>query len=857
MKKRRKTKAALAGKEVPKRVKIKTRAVVKHRPIKKRAPIKKPAAIKKLVALKTPKPIIKLAPIKQLAPIKKPIPAKKRSTAKRLTSIKTLGKEKSVAAESPPLETAPLNMAPSVIQPHAPGSLPILVELPAESDEAHSEPMIAPPSLDIEPSTSSAPMLVEPAVAPNETISEPMIEASTGLEPVEEQPAEPATISRETSSGPMLVEDLVISETNESEPLIAQASQMVDEPAPMIEPPPAPVEMPPIKPDPQTGTMPWLFEVAWEVCWQLGGIYTVLKTKADMMLRKWGDRYFLVGPFNPQTAAVELEEIPAEGAIAQAMSRLKNQGINCYFGRWMIPGRPKVILIDHHGRYSRLDADKYLLWKDHGISTSNNDGEVNDVTAFGFAVTEFLREIKNAVGDRPILAHFHEWMAGIAVPRLAHERIPVSTVFTTHATLLGRYLANDNPNFYHDLPYLNGDEEAKKYQIYPRFQIERAAAHASTVFTTVSEVTGFEAEKLLGRKPDVILPNGLNIERFAALHEFQNLHLQYKEKIHEFVMGHFFPCYTFDLDNTLYIFTSGRYEYRNKGMDLFIEALYQLNQRMRWMPERPTVVAFIITKAATRNINVGVLHSQSMFEELKGWCGQLTEKIGGRLVHCAAQGRLPTMQDLIDEDERIRLKQGIYAWKSGRQPPIVTHDLVDDANDGILQHLRHRHMFNAADDPVKIIFHPQFVSATSPLLSLDYDQMVRGCHMGVFPSNYEPWGYTPMESIALGVPAVTTDLSGFGAYVRRQISNHDENGIKVLDRRDRSFEEATSALVEHLLRFVMMTRRQRIELRNKVERLGERFDWSALISHYHDAHALALSRTGVATPPGKLEIRMV
>jgi glycogen(starch) synthase len=224
-------------------------------------------------------------------------------------------------------------------------------------------------------------------------------------------------------------------------------------------------------------------------------------------------------------------------------------------------------------------------------------------------------------------------------------------------------------------------------------------------------------------------------------------------------------------------------------------------------------------------------------------------------VKVAAHGRLPTLDDLVDEDERVRLKQGIYAWRTGRQPPIVTHDLADDAGDPVLKHLRHRGLFNAADDPVKVIFHPQFVTATSPLLSLDYEQFVRGCHMGVFPSYYEPWGYTPMESVALGVPAVTTELSGFGAYVRSHTADHEEQGITVLDRRH-GFEETVNALTDKLVNFAMLTRRQRIELRNKVERLGEQFDWSALISHYHDAHALALSRIG-AVAPGKLEIKIV
>ena len=604
-----------------------------------------------------------------------------------------------------------------------------------------------------------------------------------------------------------------------------------------------------------TNQPPLLFEVGWEVCWQLGGIYTVLRTKAPVMQQRWGDRYFLIGPYNPQTAAMEFEERPTEGFIRQTLDKLRAAGMPCHYGLWLVPGRPRVILLDYRARFGNLGEDKYLMWKDHGIGTEASDGEVNEVIAFGFAVAEFFNELRSFVTDRPVLAHFHEWMGGVAVPRIAHRKINVTTVFTTHATLLGRYLANGNPFFYDHLAFVNPDREAAKFNIHPRFAIERAAAHAAHLFTTVSEVTSTEAEKLLGRRPDAILPNGLNIHRFAALHEFQNLHRQYKERIHEFVMGHFFPTYTFDLDRTLYLFTSGRYEYFNKGMDLFLEALHRLNQRLKAVPDRPTIVAFIITRAATRNVNVGVLQNQSMFEDLRSTCMSIKEEMGQRLFRAAAAGRIPMAEELISDDAVVRLKRAIHAWRSNRWPTIVTHDLADDASDPVLKHLREKRLLNAADDPVKVVFHPEFVTATSPLLSLDYEQFVRGCHMGVFPSFYEPWGYTPMESVALGLPAVTTDLSGFGAYVARNISNAREQGICVLRRAGRSFDEACNELVDWLLEFSRLSRRQRVELRNRVERLSEMFDWSTLVEHYHEAHDLALERG--PRPPGKVDLRFV
>jgi glycogen synthase len=633
-----------------------------------------------------------------------------------------------------------------------------------------------------------------------------------------------------------------------------QPVQNAPPPSPVMQPaapstPPVPAPPPPLGP-------PLLFECAWEVCWQLGGIYTVLRTKAPAMQRRWDDRYFLIGPYNPNTAAIEFEERPTEGFIRQALDRLREAGMPCHYGHWLIDGRPKVILLDYRARYNRLAEDKYLMWKDHGISVPASDGEVNDVVAFGFAVAEFFRHLTDVVQNRPILAHFHEWMAGVAVPRIAHMRYPITTVFTTHATLLGRYLASDNPYFYDHLHAFNGDAEAAKYNIWPKFAIERAAAHASTVFTTVSDVTSIEAEKLLGRTPDAILPNGLNIHRFAALHEFQNLHRHYKERINQFVMGHFFPSYTFDLDRTLYFFTSGRYEYRNKGMDLYIEALHRLNQRLRGVPDRPTIVAFIVTRAQTRNINVSVLQNQSMFEDLENVCDDITREMGRTLFHASATGRTPTYQELLTPSAQVRMKRAIHAWRSHRWPSIVTHDLADDANDPVLKHFRHRGLLNGADDPVKVVFHPEFMSATSPLMSLDYEQFVRGCHMGIFPSYYEPWGYTPMESIALGLPAVTSDLSGFGAYVEKHIPNHQHQGILSLKRRQRSFDQAADELADYLFNFAQMSRRQRIELRNRVERLSEMFDWSVLSQHYHDAHDMALERTG-AKRPGTVEVRMV
>jgi glycogen synthase len=587
--------------------------------------------------------------------------------------------------------------------------------------------------------------------------------------------------------------------------------------------------------------LPFLFEVSWEVCNQVGGIYTVIRTKAPSMLSRLGNNYILLGPYNPENAMIEFEETAPEEPLLSALSDLSQQGIKGHYGRWLIQGRPQVVLFDFRARFSALDSDKYFLWTDHGIPAPRDDFDVNNAVAFGCTVAEFFRLfVQYASKERPIVAHFHEWLVGIAIPRMRLMKLPIATIFTTHATILGRYIASDNPRFYSDLQHINPHAAAKHYNIESRFLIKRTAAHAAHIFTTISDVTAQESEKLLGRKPSHILPNGLNIDRFMALHEFQNLHNTYKERINEFVMGHFFPSYTFDLERTLYFFTSGRYEYRNKGMDMYLEALFRLNQRLKETENPPTIVAFIVTKAPIRSISIGALQRHSMLEDLKTICQELETSVSEKILLASACGRLPGYEELLPHDFQVRLKRAIHARRNSELPSIVTHDLADSNTDPVIKHLRHRGLFNAPCDPVKVVFHPDFITANSPFFNLDYDHFVRGCHLGVFPSYYEPWGYTPLECLALGIPAITTDLTGFGNFSMHNIPRLTEQGLHVLRRADKGPDDCIEELTTSMLNFTRLSRRERIELRNKAERLSDLFDWSKLSAYYHEAHKLAV-----------------
>lgn len=590
-----------------------------------------------------------------------------------------------------------------------------------------------------------------------------------------------------------------------------------------------------------------LVEVAWEVCNQLGGIYTVIRSKVPCMIDKWGQNYCLLGPYLHSKMPAEFE--PNENLtdeFGMAVKKMREEGFEVYYGTWLVSGRPKVVLINPFSSFHKIDEIKFLLWERHDISTLHSDALLDQVIVFGYLAKVFLTILSSPeICQKSLIAHFHEWMVGLAIPDIRRDQLKIATVFTTHATLLGRYLAMNDNHFYDHLPHYNWVNEARNFNIEAAVRIERAAAHGSHVFSTVSEVTARECLALLGRKPDIILPNGLNIQRFIASHEFQNLHLEYKEKIHEFVMGHFFQSYSFDLDKTLYFFTSGRYEYSNKGFDLTLEALARLNWRMKEEKMDTTIVMFFITKQPFHTINPSVLQSRALLEEIRQTCEAIRDQVGDRMFHAAAastEHQLPDLNEFVDDYWKLRLRRELQTWKRNELPLVITHNLVN-SNDEILNFLRVSNMVNYAHDSVKIVYHPDFIAPTNPLFGIEYGQFVRGCNLGIFPSYYEPWGYTPLECIASGVPAVTSDLAGFGDYVLQTIQDREEKGMYVVNRKNKEFYQAADQLTEQLFSFVKLSRRERITQRYQVENSSEFFSWDKLRVYYDKAYALALEKT--------------
>ena len=234
---------------------------------------------------------------------------------------------------------------------------------------------------------------------------------------------------------------------------------------------------------------PLIVEISWEACSQTGGIYTVLRSKCSAAMERCGDDYCLIGPYREAAAKIEFEPAPHEGVLAEAVNEMHNQGVVLHSGRWLITGRPRVILIDVTSVIQHLPQMKYFLWRDLEIGTPSDDPETDEIIAFGYATADLLAAVHARLGGRAMLAQFHEWQGAVALPLLKHRNVPIPTVFTTHATLVGRSLSAANKDLYANLSAIDGEAVAVEHGRGHRFQIERAAAHASDVFTTVSEIT--------------------------------------------------------------------------------------------------------------------------------------------------------------------------------------------------------------------------------------------------------------------------------------------------------------------------------------------------------------------------------
>lgn len=585
----------------------------------------------------------------------------------------------------------------------------------------------------------------------------------------------------------------------------------------------------------------YLFEVSWEVCNKVGGIFTVIKSKAHLINHAYGN-YFLIGPYFEQNAKLFLKPARAPDAFKKVFDELAKENINCFFGKWATEGEPYTILVDFRNYIAAKNDIKKKYWDDWKIDSLKSGWDFEEPMVWAFCAGKLIEKISKEIGKAKAVAHFHEWLAGLALLYIKKQNVKIATVFHTHATMLGRTISGAGQNLFAMLGNINPEEEAYKYGIQEKFQTEKACANSAEVFSTVSEITSIEAEKLLGRKPDVLLLNGIEHDSLPTFEETSFKHKINKEIVKEFLEYYFFPYYSFDLDNTLIYFIIGRYEFRNKGIDVFIKALARLNEMMKREKSEKTICAFLWIPAANRGLRRDVLENKNYYRHIKSSIEQDADDIKRSLVETVVSGRQLTLQGIFSEEALQDFKRSSLLFKKGGNPPLVTHNLENEGNDIILNTLKASGLDNSEAQRVKMIYYPVYLDGNDGMLYLPYYDAITGCHLGVFPSVYEPWGYTPLECGSLGVAAVTSDLAGFGRFIKGKITKTDRKGIFVIDMMNRSEEQITADLVKVMHDYSLLNREERIENKYEAKQLAELADWKILINYYYEAHNLALQR---------------
>ncbi len=582
-----------------------------------------------------------------------------------------------------------------------------------------------------------------------------------------------------------------------------------------------------------------LFETSYEVCNKVGGIYTVLISKAALMKEKYPS-YVAIGPYYHDKANLSLEQLPAPKEYSDIFDDLRKEGIECIYGRWLIPGEPNVILIDFKNYLSKTNDIKKELWEAFGVDTLYCSYDFTEPMVWAWCVGRLLDRIGRKYPDKKIVAQFHEWLAGIALLNLKKNNSTIRTVFTTHATMLGRAIAGSGEDLYSMLDRINPYEEAKKRGILDKFTTEKACATNCEIFTTVSEITGIEAEKILGRKPEVLVLNGLDAEKFPTIEGTSIKHQQTREIIREFLAYYFFPYYEIDLEESLNFFLLARYEFKNKGIDVYIKSLGKLNKRLKDEKSEKTVISLFFVPMDSHGIKTSLLENKNFYHEIKDAVEAQNVIVKTRLIRDLVSNKKIEIENLLPKDFIMSIKKTTQSFiKQGESPPLSTHTLQNENENEVIVALRNEGLLNKREDKVKVIIYPVYLSESDGVLNMKYYDVVSGCHLGIFPSYYEPWGYTPLECGALGVPSITTDLSGFGRYIEN-IPNEKKGGVYVLKRYHKSDNDFVDDFTETLYRFTKMKKNERVNQKVLAKELSLLADWSILINNYIEAHNRAL-----------------
>lgn len=531
-----------------------------------------------------------------------------------------------------------------------------------------------------------------------------------------------------------------------------------------------------------------MFETSWEVCNKVGGIYTVLSTKAKTLQKLYKDKVLFIGPDvwaldNPSPYFIESNTLLKSWRTEANLP----YGLRVRVGRWNVPGKPIAILVDFNSMYAVKNEFYGEMWNDYGVDSLHAYGDYDEAAAFSHAAGIVIESLYNfyVKGSKKVLALFNEWTTGMGLLYVKSHVPEIATVFTTHATSIGRSICGNGKPLYDYMKGYNGDQMARELNMESKHSVEKAAAHQADSFTTVSDITAVECEQLLERTPDVVTPNGFEKNFVPAKTKFGGCRDAARRKllnVASHLIGREFS------DGTFIVATSGRCEYRNKGLDVYLDALSEL----RGQTGGREVLAFVMVPA---------------------WCGGVRED----------------------------LRDAISGKKEGMlDDPVITHWLHNADSDAVLGRIHALGFKNDGNGDVSVIYVPCYLNGDDGIFNSSYYELLIVMDATVFPSYYEPWGYTPLESVAFGVPTITTSLSGFGQWILRAFDNGFEHcGVTVVGRNDSNYNEVVSTITRSL-RFLILSDEAEIEVMRKCAfATADRAAWKYFMTYYITAYEIA------------------
>lgn len=538
----------------------------------------------------------------------------------------------------------------------------------------------------------------------------------------------------------------------------------------------------------------YIFESSWEVCNKVGGIYTVLSTRAKTLQDQMPGKVHFIGP-----DFWEGKKNPLFKEVKTLLSGWKEYaqkefGLKVRVGRWLVPGEPIAILVNFQQFFESRNEIFAWAWDNFHVNSLNAYGDYDESLMFSWAagkVVESFFRYNKLSGKDNVIFQAHEWQTCLAALYVKHYVPEVATIFTTHATTIGRSIAGNNKPLYDHLENYNGDQMADELNVQAKHSVEKQAAWNVDCFSTVSDITARECEALLDKKVDAVLMNGFEddfvpspVPAFNAQRRRARASML---RVANTLMG------TKLGDDTLIVSIGGRYEYSNKGINVFVDAMNRLRHSENLDRQ---VLAFVMVPAWVKGPR------QDLIDAMK-----LTSK-----------------NKVVGGDHRI------------------THELHEPDNDKVLGQMNWLNFYNDPNDKVKLVFVPCYLDGNDGIFNLSYYDLLIGVDITVFPSYYEPWGYTPLESVAFHVPCITTDLAGFGIWANgvKGGESQIEEGVKTIHRSDYNFNEVSDSIVETIIKFSKLEKKEVTVVRRNAAKIAEKALWRHFIKYYYQAYDKAL-----------------